>query len=139
MVFVDRVPKAMPNGLHNHGAPLAECPWLEHLRCPFASAQCHHPDSETCVLVAARQVLTVEEPAGAKAQSSVSGGDPSPRWRSLSPRESEVAQLAERGLRTKAIAAELNISPNTARNHLKAIFRKLNVRSQVELMAARHD
>ena len=33
-----------------------------------------------------------------------------------------------------AIADELHISPNTVRNHVRAIYRKMGVRSQLELL-----
>jgi len=120
------------------GPPLAACPWLENLRCPFASAQCEHPKSQNCVLIQAFSGSQPRRTAPGRASAREADGDGvRPTSQRLSPRESEVADLAERGLRTKEIAQQLNISPNTARNHLKAIFRKLNVRSQVELMAAK--
>lgn len=53
----------------------------------------------------------------------------------LTSREREVFLAAVRGGRPTEIAREMSISPNTARNHLKAIYRKLGVRSAVELMA----
>jgi len=52
----------------------------------------------------------------------------------LSDREIEVVvQLAE-GRRVPAIAKALYISPNTVRNHLKSVYRKLEVHSQSELL-----
>ena len=52
----------------------------------------------------------------------------------LSDREMEVVvQLAE-GRRVPAIAKALYISPNTVRNHLKSVYRKLEVHSQTELL-----
>jgi DNA-binding CsgD family transcriptional regulator len=52
----------------------------------------------------------------------------------LSPREWEVVQglMAHREL--SLVAQDLKISIHTARNHLKSVFHKLNVRSQRELL-----
>jgi DNA-binding NarL/FixJ family response regulator len=56
------------------------------------------------------------------------------RLRLVSPREWEVLERLRTGLRVATIARELAISPNTVRNHLKSIYRKLGVRSQTELL-----
>jgi len=53
----------------------------------------------------------------------------------LSAREREVAELLMRGRRTDEIAATLHISPHTQRDHVKAIFTKVGVRSRAELTA----
>ena len=53
----------------------------------------------------------------------------------LTEREREVVQLLLRGNSAKAIARALQISPETARNHLKRIYPKLGVASQAELFA----
>lgn len=53
---------------------------------------------------------------------------------SLSEREKEVLYLVVDGLRLAQIATSLFISEHTVRNHLKVIFRKLDVHSQGELM-----
>jgi DNA-binding NarL/FixJ family response regulator len=53
----------------------------------------------------------------------------------LSPREREVLRVFRASPRTAAVASLLNISPHTVKNHLKAIFRKLDVSSQAELLA----
>jgi len=53
----------------------------------------------------------------------------------LSEREREVCQLLLRGHSSSQIGAELHISPHTVRNHMKAIFRKLEVNSQLELIS----
>jgi PAS domain S-box-containing protein len=52
----------------------------------------------------------------------------------LSPREGEVIALLLAGDRVPAIATTLHISPHTVRNHLKSVFRKLEVGSQSELI-----
>jgi PAS domain S-box-containing protein len=53
----------------------------------------------------------------------------------LSAREQEVVELLEGGLHPKDIARELRLSVHTVRNHLRFVYRKLGVRSQLELMA----
>jgi two-component system response regulator DesR len=52
----------------------------------------------------------------------------------LTERELDVLRLAERGLRNPQIAEALHLSPGTVRNHLSAIYRKLNVRSRHEAL-----
>jgi DNA-binding NarL/FixJ family response regulator len=58
-------------------------------------------------------------------------------WRiaELSPRERRVLNLLARGVRTKEIAAELVISPETARTHVQNILGKLSVHSRLEAAA----
>lgn len=52
----------------------------------------------------------------------------------LSGREIEVLRLAKRGLPNPQIAQALHISPGTVRNHLSAIYRKLDVHSRYEAL-----
>jgi DNA-binding NarL/FixJ family response regulator len=68
------------------------------------------------------------------------GDLPQEHARRLSTRENEIVQALSSGRRVKDIAQDLVISTHTVRNHLKAIYRKLNVRSQFELISlmARH-
>jgi DNA-binding CsgD family transcriptional regulator len=53
----------------------------------------------------------------------------------LTRREQEVAALAVRGASAREIAEQLVIGERTVETHLANIYRKLNVRSRVELMA----
>lgn len=53
----------------------------------------------------------------------------------LSKRERQVLSLVSAGTETRAVAQALFISPHTVRNHLKAIYSKLGVHSQRELVA----
>lgn len=53
----------------------------------------------------------------------------------LSPRQWEIAARLVRGQRVRTIAAEMYLSQSTVRNHLSAIFRKVGVHSQSELLA----
>jgi two-component system NarL family response regulator len=50
----------------------------------------------------------------------------------LSPREVEVLELIARGLGNKQIAYDLNISEETAKNHVKHIFGKLGVQDRTQ-------
>ena len=50
---------------------------------------------------------------------------------SLTGREREVLRLVAQGLRTGEVAAELGLSPRTVDVHLRAIYRKLGVRSRM--------
>ncbi|HEU4430618.1 MAG TPA: LuxR C-terminal-related transcriptional regulator [Myxococcota bacterium] len=52
----------------------------------------------------------------------------------LTRREWEVARRLAEGDRVPLIVEDLGIAENTVRNHLKAIFRKLGVGSQAELI-----
>ena len=52
----------------------------------------------------------------------------------LTRREKDVLQLLLDGRRVSSIARTLYLSPQTIRNHLKAIFRKLGAHSQAELL-----
>jgi two-component system, NarL family, response regulator DegU len=57
----------------------------------------------------------------------------------LTHREHEVLVLVTEGLPNRNIARRLNISESTVKNHLRAIFGKLNVsdRTQAALFALR--
>lgn len=62
-------------------------------------------------------------------------GLPAAIARLLSPREREFLIAFRTTPRLAEVALGLNISPHTAKNHLKAIYRKLEVGSQAELLA----
>lgn len=51
----------------------------------------------------------------------------------LTDREREVLSLAGRGLRAREVAEQLQISSHTVRDHLKSIYRKLDVSSRAEV------
>jgi len=53
----------------------------------------------------------------------------------LSARERQVLDLLGQGYRPRSIAEKLRVSPETVRNHLKAMFKKTGTHSQEELTA----
>ena len=54
----------------------------------------------------------------------------------LTPRQVEVLRHLERGRSTKQIAADMHLSPETVRNHIRRMFRALGVSSRLEAVAA---
>ena len=60
-------------------------------------------------------------------------GDPA--LRELSQRQLEILRRLLRGERVPTIARDLYLSQSTVRNHLSAIYRRLGVHSQAELLA----
>jgi PAS domain S-box-containing protein len=61
------------------------------------------------------------------------GVEPQPR---LTPRQREVLELVAAGLSTSEIAKKLTLSTETVRNHLRSVFRELNVHNRPEAIAA---
>lgn len=57
----------------------------------------------------------------------------------LTEREREILRLADRGLRNPQIAQALHLSPGTVRNHLSAIYRKLDVSGRQEALIVAHE
>jgi DNA-binding NarL/FixJ family response regulator len=55
------------------------------------------------------------------------------RWRSLSPREQQIAALVCRGYTNSQIAAQLVISMPTVKTHVHHVLEKFDVRNRDEL------
>jgi DNA-binding CsgD family transcriptional regulator len=53
----------------------------------------------------------------------------------LTQREQEVLRFLARGMTTAELTEQLGISPHTVRDHIKALFGKVGVRSRAELVA----
>jgi PAS domain S-box-containing protein len=61
------------------------------------------------------------------------GLEPRPQ---LTPRQREILELIASGLSTSEIATRLTLSTETVRNHLRSVFRELNVHTRLEAIAA---
>ncbi|MEV7443269.1 LuxR C-terminal-related transcriptional regulator [Streptomyces sp. NPDC091204] len=70
---------------------------------------------------------------------STAGGRQPPVVEPLSERETEVLRKAAELLSTEEIAAELYLSPNTVKTHLKSIYRKLSVTRRSEAVHRAQD
>lgn len=57
----------------------------------------------------------------------------------LTERETEVLALLRGSLLTREIAAELGLSPNTIKTHIRAIYRKLGVSSRAAAITRGQD
>ena len=65
---------------------------------------------------------------------------PPPPPQHLTPRQTEVLRLLERGHSTKQIAQELHLSTDTVRNHIRHLMRALGAHSRLEaVVLARRD
>jgi DNA-binding NarL/FixJ family response regulator len=58
--------------------------------------------------------------------------DPPPEWERLTPRESEVLTYLSKGFTIKEIASLMGIKWFTVNDHIKSIYKKLNVSSRAE-------
>lgn len=56
----------------------------------------------------------------------------------LTPRQNQVLQLLAHGRSTAQIAAELHLSVDTVRNHVRRMLRTLGVHSRIEALAVAH-
>jgi DNA-binding CsgD family transcriptional regulator len=57
-------------------------------------------------------------------------------WASLTPTELRVVELIGTGYTNRSAAEALSVSTNTVNTHLRAVFRKLGVKSRVQLTIA---
>ena len=71
---------------------------------------------------------------GQRLREGTNPGSPEPGdWLNLTDTERTVAHLAARGLTSRAVADRMLLSQQTVQSHLRHVFRKLGVRSRVEL------
>ncbi|MDX6503896.1 MAG: hypothetical protein QOE29_1021, partial [Gaiellaceae bacterium] len=67
------------------------------------------------------------------------GPAPPPLRRDLTPRQYEVLRALGRGCSTQQIADALTLSRETVRNHIRGLFRALQVHSRLEAVAQGRD
>jgi len=98
----------------------------------IVSLRCHELDTAS---PARRQQLLIAAMliATRLAQLGITPGRDQPRA-GLSNRQREIAELAARGITTAEIGATLAISPNTVKQQLKEVFRRLAIGSRIELV-----
>jgi DNA-binding CsgD family transcriptional regulator len=82
--------------------------------------------------VPAAAFRVVSRPSGGERDASYSDR-PLLGWNSLTGRERSVADLVAEGLTNREAATRLFVSPHTVDAHLRHIFRKLEIRSRVQL------
>jgi DNA-binding CsgD family transcriptional regulator len=58
------------------------------------------------------------------------------RWDGLTGTERTVAELVAQGLTNREVAARIFLSPHTVSFHLRKVYRKLGIRSRVDLTRA---
>jgi DNA-binding NarL/FixJ family response regulator len=51
----------------------------------------------------------------------------------MTPRQHEIVKLIVRGFSNQEIAEQLNLSINTVKNHKQLLFKRINVKSSIEL------
>ena len=84
-----------------------------------------------------RQVMQGEHWIGVESVNALIGGIRAPAGGggslSLTPREVDIVHRVSKGASNKDIAWDLKMGEQTVKNHLRRIFRKLNVANRVEL------
>lgn len=120
----------------------------------LAAADCYHAMRETrshrpaLEVDAATRIMEAEVKAGRLDADSVAAvlegaGQPRPQLErpgGLTPREAEVVAFLARGLQTKQVAKQLEISPKTADRHIQNAYQKMGVstRAAATLFAMEH-
>lgn len=74
--------------------------------------------------------------AGVRLGSTAPRQKPTAGWASLTPTESQIAELVAAGLTGPGIGGRLHVSPRTVQTHVSHVLAKLNLANRVELAAA---
>ena len=116
------------------GAPIGDAPAAAQAWAAGARGLLHRdtpPERLAAAVVAVAEGATVldDDAADALLRRGASGAGP---VEPLTPRELGVLRLLGEGLPNKAVAARLEVSENTVKFHVNAIFGKLGVQSRTE-------
>ena len=105
-------------------------------RCHLLHRPVHGGQLRTTIRLAlAQRALRGEQPGESRRHLHlVERSRPARSMDDLRPRERDIARLLLQHCRVPAVARTLGISPHTVRNHLKHIYRRLDVHSQQELL-----
>ena len=119
--------------------PLVPAPSVAFFLFLPASRQCggRRPEDVTAELVG--RLFRSEREVVSPAQKAEKTSLPGALGHGLSDRENEIVEMLLAGDRVPKIAETLYISQSTVRNHLSAVFRKLGVHSQQELIVLFRD
>jgi DNA-binding NarL/FixJ family response regulator len=74
--------------------------------------------------------------AGVRLGSTAPRQKPTAGWASLTPTESQIADLVAAGLTGPGIGGRLHVSPRTVQTHVSHVLAKLNLANRIELAAA---
>jgi DNA-binding CsgD family transcriptional regulator len=109
--------------------------YVVRVTAPAASGRALDVEARERLRVLETTLARVRHEIGLVAEVGAPGVDPEMRdaLQLLSARERQVVDSLLRGERVTQVAANMGIAPNTVRNHIKAVFRKLGVRSQTEM------
>jgi DNA-binding CsgD family transcriptional regulator len=92
-------------------------------------------ESSEALLKALRESVAEPPEAGGARPGPVAAPEPAISVSPLTTREREIVLLLSNGYAALNIAAKLNLSHATVRNHIQNVLRKLDVHSQVEAVA----
>jgi DNA-binding CsgD family transcriptional regulator len=110
------------------------------LRCPFEQGRAIAstiPDARFVPLESQNHILLEHEPAFAQFFDELNAFVPGvpgggQRFPALTPREAQILEYIAQGLDNAQIAARLDLSEKTVRNHITSIFDKIGVESRAQ-------
>ena len=109
---------------------------LEYVRSSIRAGACGYvlKDSSAREIIAAIEAVAAGGTFYSPALARRLAGDSSSPQQLLTPREQQILQMLARGLDSKAMARELDISVRTVETHRLSIRRKLNIDSAAALL-----
>ncbi len=106
--------------------------FLRRARLPGRAREHLHNALESFELFGAR-LWVRQTRAELRALGTTDRGPESPSTSELTAQQQQIARLVAEGATNREVAAHMFISPRTVEHHLRGIFRKLNIRSRVDL------